>query len=217
MAAGVSIIFDCDGVLVDSERLVCRIEAELLTAWGWPCTPQQHRDEFKGCSFPDMARSIEQRLAGRLPGDWMYLWAMETANLFRAELREVPGVRPVIERLLAAGRPVCVASQSPLPRVRLSLAVCDLARYFGARVFSASLVARPKPAPDLFLYAAAQLGVAPERCTVIEDSASGVRAAVAAGMRVLGYAADENAERLTAAGAQIFYDMAELPSLIQTP
>src|SRR4051812_10255535 len=108
MAAGVSIIFDCDGVLVDSERLVCRIEAELLTAWGWPRTPQQHRDEFKGCSFPDMARSIEQRLAGRLPVDWMYLWAMETANLFRAELREVPGVRPVIECLLAAGRPVCV-------------------------------------------------------------------------------------------------------------
>jgi beta-phosphoglucomutase-like phosphatase (HAD superfamily) len=217
MRAGVPIIFDCDGVLVDSERLVCRIEAELLTAWGWPCTPQQHRDEFKGCSFPDMARSIEQRLAGRLPIDWMYVWAMETANLFRAELREVPGVRAVIEGCLEARRPMCVASQSPLPRVRLSLGVCDLSRYFGAHVFSASMVARPKPAPDLFLHAAAQLGVAPERCTVIEDSPSGVRAAVAAGMRVFGYAADENAERLAAAGARTFYDMAELPSLIQTP
>lgn len=216
MPRSVSIIFDCDGVLVDSERVVCRIEAELLTAWGWPCTPQQHRDEFKGCSFPDMARRIEQRLAGRLPGDWMYVWAMETANLFRAELREVRGVRAVIEHWLAAQLPVCVASQSPLPRIRFSLGVCDLSRYFGSRVFSASMVARPKPAPDLFLYAAAQLGVAPERCTVIEDSPSGVRAAVAAGMRVFGYAADENAERLAAAGAVIFYDMAELPSLVQT-
>jgi HAD superfamily hydrolase (TIGR01509 family) len=213
----VAIIFDCDGVLVDSERLVSRLEAELLTSWGWPCTPQQHRSEFKGCSFPDMARTIEQRLAGRLPVDWMYLWAMETANVFRAELREVRGVRAVIERLLAAGRALCVASQSPAPRVRLSLGVCDLARYFGTGVFSASLVARPKPAPDLFLYAAAQLAVAPERCTVIEDSPSGVRAAVAAGMRVFGYAADEDAERLRAAGAHTFHDMAELPSLLQAP
>jgi HAD superfamily hydrolase (TIGR01509 family) len=217
MPARVSIIFDCDGVLVDSERLVSRLEAELLTAWGWPCTPQQHRSEFKGCSFPDMARTIEQRLAGRLPVDWMYLWAMETANVFRAELREVRGVRAVIEQLLAAQRALCVASQSPAPRVRLSLGVCDLARYFGARVFTASLVARPKPAPDLFLHAAAQLGVAPERCTVIEDSPSGVRAAVAAGMRVFGYAGDEDAERLSAAGARTFCDMAELPSLLQTP
>jgi len=119
--------------------------------------------------------------------------------------------------VLEAGRSVCVASQSPSPRVRLSLGVCDLSRYFGGRVFTASQVARPKPAPDLFLYAAAQLGVAPERCTVIEDSPSGVRAAVAAGMRVFGYAADENAERLAAAGAATFYDMAELPSLIQSP
>jgi len=213
----VAIIFDCDGVLVDSERLVCKIEAELLTAWGWPCTPQQHRDEFKGCSFPDMARSIEQRLAGRLPVDWMYVWAMETANLFRAELREVLGVRAVLEQLLEARCSVCVASQSPLPRVRLSLGVCDLGRYFGARVFTASMVARPKPAPDLFLYAAAQLSVAPERCTVIEDSPSGVRGAVAAGMRVFGYAADESAQRLAAAGALTFHDMAELPRLIQAP
>lgn len=212
-----SIIFDCDGVLVDSERLVCRIEADLLTAWGWPCTPQQHREAFKGRTFLDMARAIEERLAGRLPVDWMYQWAMAQANGFRAELREVRGVRAVIEGLLADGQALCVASQSPPGRVRLSLEVCDLARYFSPRVFTASQVARPKPAPDLFLYAAAQLGVAPDRCTVIEDSPSGVRAAVAAGMRVFGYAADEDRERLAAAGAFTFTDMAELRALIQTP
>ena len=210
-----SIIFDCDGVLVESERLVCRIEADLLTAWGWPCTPQQHRDAFKGRTFLEMARAIEERLAGRLPVDWMYQWAMAQANGFRAELREVRGVRTLIEHLLADGLALCVASQSPPGRVRLSLELCDLARYFGPRVFTASLVARPKPAPDLFLYAAAQLSVAPDRCTVIEDSPSGVRAAVAAGMRVFGYAADEDVERLAAAGALTFTDMAELRSLIQ--
>lgn len=217
MPASVSIIFDCDGVLVESERLVTRIEAELLTRWGYPRTPEQLRSEFKGSTFLDMARTLEQRLAGRLPPDWMYLWAMETANLFRAELREVRGVRAVLEQLCAEGTPLCVASQSPLPRVRISLGVCDLERYFQGRVFCSSMVARPKPAPDLFLHAAASLGAAPERCTVIEDSPSGVSAAVAAGMRVFGYAADEDAERLAAAGARVFHDMAELPDLIQTP
>ena len=212
-----AVLFDCDGVLVDSERLVCRVEAELLTRWGWPLTASEVRAQFQGRSFSSIARSIEQKLAGSLPDDWMYLWAMETAELFRAELREVSGVRAVLEQLVGQGTPIGVASQSPLPRVRISLGVCDLGRYFGTRVFSASMVARPKPAPDLYLYAAAQLGQAPERCLVIEDSVSGVRAAVAAGMRVFGYAADANADALAAEGARPFSDMAELPELIQTP
>jgi HAD superfamily hydrolase (TIGR01509 family) len=211
-----AIIFDCDGVLVDSERLVCRVESELLTGWGWPLTPEQSRAEFKSRAFPDIAASIEERLRGKLPPDWMYLWAMETAALFQRELREIAGVRPVLDALSRAQVPMCVASQSPPPRVKLSLGLTDLARYFEGRVFTSSMVARPKPAPDLFLHAAAALGVSPERCIVIEDSASGARAAVNAGMRVLGYAADEDAERLEAAGARVFYEMAELPALIST-
>ena len=214
--AGMAVLFDCDGVLVDSERLVCRVEAELLTRWGWPLSASEVRAQFQGRSFRSIARSIEQNLAGSLPDDWMYHWAMETAELFRAELREISGVRAVLELLVGQGTPIAVASQSPLPRVRISLGVCDLRRYFGTRVFSASMVARPKPAPDLYLHAAAQLGEAPERCLVIEDSVSGVRAAVAAGMRVFGYAADADADALAAAGARPFSDMAELPGLIQT-
>lgn len=212
-----AVLFDCDGVLVDSERLVCRVEAELLTRWGWPLSAQEVRAQFQGRSFASIARDIEQKLAGKLPDDWMYHWAMETAELFRAELREVPGVRGVLEHLLGQGTPLGVASQSPLPRVRISLGMCDLGRYFGTRVFSSSMVARPKPAPDLYLYAAAQLGELPESCLVIEDSATGVRAAVAAGMRVFGYAADADAGALAAEGARPFTDMAELPELIQTP
>jgi len=212
-----AVLFDCDGVLVDSERLVCRVEAELLTRWGWPLSANEVRAQFQGRSFASIARSIEQKLAGKLPEDWMYLWAMETAELFRAELREISGVRAVLEQLVRQGTPIGVASQSPLPRVRISLGVCDLGRYFGTRVFSASMVARPKPAPDLYLHAAAELGQAPERCLVIEDSVSGVRAAVAAGMRVFGYAADADAEALAAEGARPFTNMAELSELIQTP
>lgn len=213
-SAASAIIFDCDGVLVDSERLVCRVESELLTAWGWPLTPEQARAEFKSRAFPSIAASIEERLRGKLPPDWMYLWAMETAALFQRELREVAGVRPVLDASSRAGVPMCVASQSPPPRVKLSLGLTDLARYFDGRVFTSSMVAHPKPAPDLFLHAARALEVSPERCVVIEDSPSGARAAIAAGMRVLGYAADEDAARLEAAGARVFYEMAELPALL---
>ena len=208
------VIFDCDGVLVASERLVCRIEAKLLGRWGWQATAEELRERFKGKAFLRLAQEVRREVGEGLPEDWMYQWAMETANGFRRELQEIPGVRAVIEAVVAAGCPTCVASQSPQARAELSLGVCDLERYFAGRVYTSSMVARPKPAPDLFLFAAEQLGLAPASCTVIEDSPSGVRGAVAAGMRVLGYAADEDAGRLAEAGAEVFYDMAEVPALL---
>lgn len=208
------IIFDCDGVLVVSERLVCEIEQVLLAEWGWEQTTEQLRSRFKGKAFLDIAKVLQEELGERLPADWMYQWAMGTANGFRRHLKEVPGVRNVIEAVHAAGMPCSVASQSPSSRVELSLGVCDLERYFGGKVFTSSMVEHPKPAPDLFLLAAEKMGVQPEQCTVIEDSPSGVRGAKAAGMRVLGYAADEDRSRLEAAGAEIFVDMAEVPGLL---
>ncbi len=207
-------IFDCDGVLVSSERLVCRIEATLLSRWGWQVGEQELRRRFKGKSFLRIAEEVERQLGPALPADWMYQWAMETANGFRRHLSEVPGVRAVVEAVVASGRPTCVASQSPQARAELSLGVCDLERYFGGRVYTSSMVARPKPAPDLFLFAAAQLGVQAEQCVVIEDSPSGVRGAIAAGMRVLGYAADEDAAALESAGAEVFHDMTHAPHLL---
>lgn len=211
----VAVIFDCDGVLVDSERLVCQVEARLLSEWGWPTTPEAARERFKGRAFPSIARSVEERLGDRLPEHWTYLWAMETASHFQSELAEVPGVRAVLEALVARGEPIGVASQSPLPRVTLSLGLCDLSRYFGDKVFTSSMVARPKPAPDLFLHVASALGASPSACTVIEDSPSGARAARAADMRVLGFAADSSAEALAAEGAEIFQNMSELSSLLR--
>jgi HAD superfamily hydrolase (TIGR01509 family) len=208
------VIFDCDGVLVDSERIVNRVEAELLTRWGWPVSELEVRALFKGRAFAELEAIIEQRLRGRLASDWVYDWAMQTAFAMQQQLREVAGVREVIERLRAAAVPIAVASQSSLGRVRLSLALCELDAYFGAHVSTASMVAQPKPAPDVYLHAATSLGAAPAACIVIEDSPSGVRAARAAGMTVYGYAADEDAAALAQAGARVFHDMRELPGLL---
>jgi HAD superfamily hydrolase (TIGR01509 family) len=208
------VIFDCDGVLIDSERIVNQVEAEVLTRWGWPVSAPEVRALFKGRAFAELQAQIEQHLAGKLPSDWIYDWAMETAYAMQQRLREVPGVRALIEQLRAAGVPIAVASQSSLGRVHLSLALCRLDHYFGAHVSTASMVARPKPAPDVYLHAAASLGAAPTACSVIEDSPSGVRAARAAGMTVYGYAADEDATALAQAGATVFHHMSELPALL---
>lgn len=204
------VIFDCDGVLVDSEPLVNRIEAEYFTSLGFHTTPDEVRALFKGKTVQQVVDALETRLGRPFPASVAYDWGTSVALGLANELCAVPGVKRVIQRLQAAGVPMCVASQSPLPRVRLSLAVTHLDRYFGDDVFTASMVPNPKPAPDLFLLAAERMGVAAQDAIVIEDSPSGVLAARAAGMRVFGYAADEDAGALKDAGAEIFYSMDEL-------
>jgi HAD superfamily hydrolase (TIGR01509 family) len=208
------VIFDCDGVLVESERIVCRVEAEELARHGISMSPDEARAAFKGRTLPEIVELIEQRAGGQLPRTWLYDWAMTLALGFVRELSAVRDVRGVLELLRERGQLMCVASQSPPARVALTLSLTELADFFGPRVYTASLVSRGKPAPDLFLYAAEQLGVAAESAVVIEDSASGVRAAVAAGMAVLGYAGDEDAQALADAGARVFTDMRELPALL---
>ncbi len=201
------VIFDCDGVLVDSEPLVNRIEAAYFTELGAPMSAQDAWDAFKGKTVEQVATALETRIGRPLSVEFGYQWAMTTALGLVRELQPVPGVIAAIERAQAAGAAICVASQSPLPRVRLCLHVTGLERYFGENVFTAQMVERPKPAPDLFLHAARRMNVPPERAIVIEDSPSGVAAARAAGMRVFGYAADESAAALESAGATVFYSM----------
>jgi HAD superfamily hydrolase (TIGR01509 family) len=208
------VIFDCDGVLVDSERIVNAIESRELARLGIDLTADEVRARFKGKTIDEDNAEVERMYGARVPASWVYDYAMASALGFVRELRAVVGVEDVIAHVQAAGVGSCVASQSPPARVALSLQVTNLAHYFGPRVYTASLVARPKPAPDLFLHAAAALGVAPSACVVIEDSASGVRGAVAAGMTVYGYAADEDANALAAAGARVFTAMDELPALL---
>ena len=204
------VIFDCDGVLVDSEPLVNRIEAEYFTELGAPMNAQQASAAFKGKTVEQVASALEERTGEKLSAEFGYEWGMTTALGLVRELRAVPGVRALIERVQSSGIAICVASQSPLARVRLSLHVTGLASYFGEHVFTAGMVENPKPAPDLFLFAAQRMGVPPGSAIVIEDTPTGVLAARAAGMRVYGYAADENAQALESAGAVVFHSMDDL-------
>ena len=208
------IIFDCDGVLVNSERLVSRIEADHLQSLGLHKSPDEVRRMFKGKTAGEVTAAIAEMIGRPVPLDWVFDWAMLTANIFVHELKAIPGVEAVLRHLASENQPMCVASQSSPARVALSLRVASLDAYFGQHVYTASMVERPKPAPDLFLFAARKMGVAPERCTVIEDSPVGAIGAHAAGMRVFGYAADENAQALSEAGATVFYSMDDLIGLL---
>lgn len=208
------VIFDCDGVLVDSEPLVNRVEAALLSRFGRPVSEREVGLLFKGKDVSGVVEAIEQELGATVSPDWIYEWAMATALQFVRHLRPVAGVASVLEALAQHGVATCVASQSTPSRVALALGRCGLDAYFGERVYTASMVERPKPAPDLFLYAARRHAVEPRDCCVVEDTVSGVYAARAAQMDVYAYAADDDAERLTAAGGQVFSRMNELFDLI---
>src|SRR5581483_1765575 len=164
------VIFDCDGVLVDSEPVVTRVESQYFGTLGFTMDEHEMRRRFQGKTVGDVAAAVETQLGRALAPEELYAWGIATASALAESLRAVPGVTDVVDLVRTSGTPVCVASQSPLPRVRLSLAVTNLAAPFGGRIFTASMVARPKPAPDLFLHAAARMDAQPSRCIVIEDS-----------------------------------------------
>ncbi len=163
-----------------------------------------------------VVQDVERRLGRQLPEDWLDILQEKTFNAFKTELQPVEGVREVLEQVVARELSRCVASQGRPEKMALTLGVTGLAEFFGDAVFSAHMVRRPKPEPDLFLYAAAQMGVRPENTLVIEDSLSGVRAGVAAGMDVIAYAADplspyDEFEKL---GATVVDNMSEILRLL---
>ena len=181
------VIFDCDGVLVDSEILACDVQARAMTGYGFPMDGPEVARRFLGMSAKDMRAALEIDLGRPLPDDHEARCGAELFDIFRARLRPVAGIRPVIEGVRTAGHARCVASSSSPERIALALDVVGLHALFRPHVFSSTLVPRGKPAPDLFLHAAAVMGFPPERCVVVEDSVNGVRAARAAGMRTLGF------------------------------
>ncbi|HEY1690145.1 MAG TPA: HAD family phosphatase [Solirubrobacteraceae bacterium] len=209
------VLFDCDGVLVDSERISNDVLAQMLSAEGLTMRMPQSRATFQGMLLADI-RALAQQLLGRsLPSDWIERYERERDAAFRLDLQPVPGAAAAVSAVRAAGIPVCVASQGKLEKTELSLTLTGLAPLFPVDTrFSAYTVARGKPHPDLFLHAAATMGADPSACTVVEDTPSGVTAAIAAGMRAVGYAADSNAAALQDAGAELFYSHDELPRLL---
>ena len=197
------VIFDCDGVLVDSEVIGCKIEAECLTEAGFPISLAEILRDFVGRSSGVMNAVIEERCGRSLPAGLEAGIKARVLDAFRSELRPVAGILNVLDGLAAS---VCVASSSDPERIRLSLELTKLSHFFERNLFSATMVVHGKPAPDLFLHAASQMKVEPARCVVVEDSAPGVKAAVAAHMPVIGLSAashcDANhAVRLGEAGA----------------
>ena len=214
------ILFDCDGVLVDSEPLANEVLAAFLTELGLPHTAHDCQARYVGRSIPSIIADIEGESDIKLPKDFhAELWRRDK-EAFAGRLRAIPGVKDVLAGLDAKARPRCVASSSAPERIRNSLTVTGLIDYFEPHLFSAMQVARGKPAPDLFELAAETMGFDPADCTVIEDSLAGVQAGLAAGMRVIGFAGGGHcgpghAERLLAAGATAaFSDMARLAEVL---
>ncbi|ANW19728.1 HAD family hydrolase [Streptomyces clavuligerus] len=208
------VIFDNDGVLVESERIANAILADWLTELGHPTTLEDSIRDYMGAAVHRVHDLIMERSGRRLPADFDATLHARTVAAFERELEPVEGVTDVLERLTAGGVPFCLASSGTHERIRAGHRRTGLDRWFPEEiVFSAQDVGRGKPAPDLFLHAAQRMGVAPERCVVVEDSALGVAAAVAAGMTVYGFTAMTSAERLAGADAH-FGSMTELPALL---
>ncbi len=205
-----ALIFDCDGVLVDSEYLSSRVESELVAGLGLKLGVQEAHDLFLGKTVDGVLDAIATRSGTRPSSAWAYNWAFATAHAFLRELKSVDGVGVAVEELRRRGHRMAVASQSPLARVRLSLHVAGLAGQFGDHIYVTSMVTRPKPAPDIYLLVAERLGAAPADCIVVEDSPAGAAAALGAGMRVIGYAPGDTFDAMSASGATVIRTMDEL-------
>jgi HAD superfamily hydrolase (TIGR01509 family) len=209
------VIFDCDGVLVDSERLALRIDVRVLAELGWELTEDEIVERFVGRSDEHMRREISAHLGRELPADWDAAYTPHYRAVFAEELEAVPGVVAVLDHLDRAGTPTCVATSGSHDKTRFTLGRTGLLDRFAGRIFSADDVANGKPAPDLFLHAARRLGADPARCAVVEDSVPGITAALAAGMDAYGYGGGVTpGKRLERPGVTVFNDMAELPELL---
>jgi HAD superfamily hydrolase (TIGR01509 family) len=211
------IIFDCDGVLVDSEVISCRAHAETLTRHGYPITADEVLNRFLGVSDREARLMIENEIGRKLPNDFESQVKQATLQFYADDLRAISYVS---EAIAAIGLPKCVASSGTPEKIRHGLTSAGLYDQLAPHIFSAAEVKRGKPAPDLFLFAAEQMRAAPAQCLVIEDSIPGVTGAVAAGMTVLGFHGGSHcppghADTLRAAGAiMTFEDMRQLPDLI---
>ncbi|MEX0796917.1 MAG: HAD family hydrolase [Acidimicrobiia bacterium] len=209
-----SVIYDCDGVLVDSEEIANRALASLLTEAGVPTGYDETVDIFRGRSMDAILEIAAEMLDGPLPFDLSARYYETIKDVFERELKPVPGVIEALDRI---DLPNCVASNGPLHKMEVTLRITGMWERFEGRIFSADEVAAGKPAPDLFLHAARKMGFVPSTTAVVEDSSLGVEAARAAGMRVFAYASHTTPEDLAAAGGQPFTDMADLPDLLLKP
>jgi HAD superfamily hydrolase (TIGR01509 family) len=211
------VIFDCDGVLVDSEGISMRELARAMGREGGTLTAEQVAEQFVGLALADVREQVAAHLGRPLPDGWMERFVAERAEAFERELRPIPGAGEALAGVRALGWELCIASGGALSKMEQTLRIAGLRDAVPAeRIFSATMVERGKPAPDLFLHAAASCGFAPADCVVVEDSVPGVTAGRAAGMRTIAYANGDAslAARLTALGAERLDALRRLPDLI---
>lgn len=215
-----AVLFDCDGVLVDSEPLVARVLSEMLTARGWPLTPAQAGEVFLGQSVAHLAGLIAERTGKPFTEEWLEEFRQQRNQALERDLEAIQGAPEAVRAIAAAtgGRIAC-ASGADLHKVKLQLGKVGILDAFGAHVFSGQDMPRTKPHPDVYLAAAAALGVDPTRCAVIEDTVTGATAGVAAGATVFGFSEGgphhSTPEALRAVGAKvIFQRMDQLPGLL---
>lgn len=216
MAVPKLIIFECDGILVDTETLANREIARRLTARGLSITYAQSRERFVGMSMTSLVKRVLAEDGVALGDDFVDSWYENLPHLFSAGVNAIDGIADAVDMIKQAGAQYCVASSGTVEKMHLTLGSAGLLPYFHDRLFSATMVQNGKPAPDLFLHAAAAMGYVPADCVVIEDSPFGAQAARRAAMKCFGYTGDPhtNADGLSHEGATLFNDMRALPGLI---
>ncbi|CAN7189760.1 HAD family phosphatase [Mesorhizobium amorphae] len=209
------VIFDCDGILVDTENLANQRLAEWLSAAGFTTTLEYCRKHFSGRSMVSVQQEVEATGLS-LGADFVERWNAGLPDLFAHGVEAIPYVREFIEKVRAAGIDYCVASSARVSKMHITLGQTGLLPLFEHAMFSSTMVGRGKPFPDLFLHAAKTMGFAPADCIVIEDSVAGTEAGIAAGMRVFSYHADpySDPDGLAEAGGILFDDMRELAGLV---
>ncbi|KQU89292.1 HAD family hydrolase [Mesorhizobium sp. Root695] len=210
------VIFDCDGVLVDTENLANRRLAEWLAAAGYPTSFENCRKNFSGRSMASVQKEIEEETGVRLGADFVDRWNAGLPDLFAHGVEAIPYVREFVEAVRSAGIAYCVATSARVSKMHITLGQTGLLPLFEHAMFSSTMVERGKPFPDLFLHAAKTMGFSPSECIVIEDSVAGTQAGIAASMRVFSYHGDPYSDRdgLIQAGGILFDDMRELAGLV---
>ncbi len=206
------VIFDCDGVLVDSEPVANRMLGQMLSELGLDLTQEQIFQSFVGYSMAHVMRVIESMLGRAPPESFLRELQARTFAAFRTQLRAMPGIADALEELRV---PFCVASSGDHEKMNTTLGITGLLPRFAGNIFSVTQVAHGKPAPDVYLFAARQMGAEPAACVVVEDTPPGVQAGVAAGMTVFGFCAHTPEHKLKAAGAHLtFDDLRRLPGML---
>jgi len=210
------VIFDCDGVVVDSEPLTLQLIRDDLAARGLPLDLTKTTDLFMGGTIAG-ADTQAREMGADIPEDWVDLIYDKVFAALARKVEPIPGIGVVLDRLDRQGIPYAIGSNGPHRKMEITLARCGLAARFAGRTYSREDVAAPKPAPDVYLLAASQAGVAPQDCVVIEDSATGAQAAVAAGMAVFGFARETPRAKFEGLTELLFDDMGQLPALLGLP